>query len=188
MLMALGAPASAAPASSSKDGARDVATLIQSLSETGKDSGKAWSELTAEEQQNVTEALKAATPGGEVTSGIGRSGATNACRWVTVSRWYNNALGMRLFTYYERIDWCYNGSTITSVSRTRWGEVGAPFWEFKGHVGSTTSGGTGQWSYRAWTQGHYALCMPYVLCAQHKYPWIDITVRANGTYSYSTGG
>lgn len=99
------------------------------------------------------------------------------CRWARVERYYTNALGMKLFSYFQK-----------SKSRTRWGEVYAPFWEFKGHIGSSTSGGVGSWSYRAWTQGSFALCAPYVLCAQYKYPWIDMTVYANGGWTWSSGG
>lgn len=190
MLLALGSPASAATGNKGAPAgnAAGVASILQGLS----DGGTSWSDLTPEQQKQVMETLSTATVSTEVVdsgSAPKLDGASpEACRWARIYRYYNNALGQRLFTYYQQVDWCYNGSTITSISRTRWPEVSMLFWEFKGHIGNTTSGGTGSTFYRAWTQGSFALCVPYVLCAQFKYPWLDMTVRGNGTYSYSTGG
>jgi hypothetical protein len=115
------------------------------------------------------------------------SSALLACYWAQVRRWGKNLLGMTLWTYYQRIEWCSNGSTITSVTRLRWGEVSFPGWAFKGHTSSTTSGGKGYTSYRARTHGHFCLA-EYFSCVQNAYPWIDMTVRANGSWSYSAGG
>lgn len=113
--------------------------------------------------------------------------AAAACKWAQVSRWGNNIFGMRLWTYYQRIEWCYSNGLITSVTRLRWGEVSMPGWSFKGHTSSTTSGGKGSTSYRARTHGHFCL-VEYFSCIQNAYPWIDMTVRGNGTWSYTAGG
>lgn len=67
------------------------------------------------------------------------------------------------------------------------GEVYALSWEFKGHVGSSTSGGVGSTYWRSWTQGKFVLC-PGGVCVQTKYPWIDMTVRGDGTWSGTAGG
>lgn len=96
-----------------------------------------------------------------------------------------NTYGQQLWRYIQQIDWCYNGSRITDLFRRRWGEVSMSFWEYHGHIGNFESGGVGSWSYRAWTQGKFSLCFPVVGCFQHRYPWIDQTVRANGTASWS---
>jgi hypothetical protein len=113
--------------------------------------------------------------------------ALAACWWAQVRRYGKNLLGMTLWSYYQRIEWCSNGSWITSHTRIRWGEVSMPGWSFKGHIGSTTGGGNGSTFYRARTQGHFCL-IQYFSCVQNAYPWIDMTVYRNGTYSYSTGG
>ena len=123
----------------------------------------------------------------EIPAGSGDTVAAAACRYVTVSRWAENVFGSTLWKYFQRIDWCYNGSSVTSVSRRRWGETYWPGWSFKGHTGNQTSGGVGWTGYQAWTQGHFCLAS-YFDCVQDRYPWIDITVWRNGTYNYSTGG
>ncbi len=92
-----------------------------------------------------------------------------------------NAIGMTLWKYVQRIDWSFDGSKITSKFRTRSGTVYMPFWKFDGHIGNQESGGVGQWSYRAWTQGEFSLCLGgNIGCIQHAYPWIDMTVYGNG--------
>ena len=113
--------------------------------------------------------------------------AAAACWWAQAWRRGSNIFGMTLWTYYQRIEWCASGGKITSVTRIRWGEVSMPGWSFKGHTSSTTSGGKGSYSYRARTHGHFCL-VQYFSCIQNAYPWIDMTVRANGTWSWSAGG
>jgi len=110
-----------------------------------------------------------------------------ACKWAQVERYGTNIFGMKLWSYFQKIDWCYNGSTITSKTRTRWGETHFPGWSWKGHIGNSTSGGVGSTYFRAWTQGHFCL-VEYFSCVQNAYPWIDMTVRGNGTWSWSAGG
>lgn len=100
-----------------------------------------------------------------------------------------NALGQRLWGYFQKIVWSYDGLKITSVTRTRWGEVYALFWSFDGHIGNSEQGGVGQWSYRAWTQGAFKLCLGgNIGCIQYKYPWIDQTVYGNGDKQSIGGG
>lgn len=111
-----------------------------------------------------------------------------SCKALTVWRGGKNALGQFLWKYFQKIEWCYNGSYITAKTRLRWGEVYFPGWEFKGHIGNYESGGVGYWSYRAWTQGKFSLCPLSLGCIQHVYPWIDMTVYANGNYTWTTGG
>lgn len=99
-----------------------------------------------------------------------------------------SAVGIKLWGYYQRIDWCYNGTKVTSVTRNRWVSVYAPFWSFTKHVGNVVQGGANQSYYRAFTQGEFKFCVGGDLgCAQYIYPWIDMTVRGNGTYSSTAG-
>jgi hypothetical protein len=111
----------------------------------------------------------------------------SGCWWAQVWRSGKNLFGSTLWKYFQRIEWCSNGSYITSKTRIRWGETYFPGWSFKGHIGSTTGGGVGYTYYRARTQGHFCL-ISYFSCVQDAYPWIDMTVYRNGTYSWSTGG
>ena len=66
-----------------------------------------------------------------------------------------------LFSFSQKITWCYDGSEIISNPNTiRLGEVHyVPFWYFDGHIDESNSGGKGEWSYEAWTQGEFSLCI-----------------------------
>ena len=114
---------------------------------------------------------------------VSSAAAAATCKSKKAGLQQQNALGGALWRYYEQIDWCYSSGKITQKTVTRWPEVVYPFWEFKGHTGLTQSGGVGSTSFRSWTQGSFALCLPQVLCAQFKYPVVDITVRGDGTSS-----
>jgi len=113
--------------------------------------------------------------------------AAGGCWWARVQRWATNIFGSKLWAYFQRIDWCSNGSYITSHSRTRWGETYWPGWSWKGNIGSTQGGGNGSTFYRSWTQGHFCL-ISYFSCVQDRYPWIDMTVYRSGGWSWSAGG
>ena len=114
--------------------------------------------------------------------------ATAGCKSVTKSRSAYNVFGQVLWTYYQKIDWCYNGSKITSKTRIRWGDLPwYSLWQFMGHIGSSQSGGVGQWSYRAWTQGEFRFSL-VGYPVQYAYPWVDMTVYGNGTSKGSSGG
>lgn len=77
---------------------------------------------------------------------------------------------------------------MTSKSRTRWGEVHAPLWQWK-HVGSSESGGVGQTYYKAWTQGEFKFCLGGDIgCIQYVYPWLEQKGYGNGLYEDSWGG
>lgn len=95
-------------------------------------------------------------------------------------------IGLDLWAYFQRIQWCVGGGKITSTHRSRWAEVYAPGWQFQSHIGSDTSGGRGSRSYTAFTQGKFRLCLVY--CVQSPTPWIRQTGRADGSYSATAGG
>jgi hypothetical protein len=187
-----------------KPGEAEITSILTRLSSAGKDANQVWASLSPEAKVAVRSALDVRdvkesfevrsevtdTNRKEVSDTNRTSSLTQAktCKYVRGKRYYTNIFGQTLWAYFERIDWCYSANKILSKSRTRWGEVYAPFWAFAGHTGSTESGGVGSTSYRSWTQGRFNLCMPYVLCAQNKYPWLDITVYGTGSYSGSQGG
>jgi hypothetical protein len=112
---------------------------------------------------------------------------STACRARTQKILAESLIGLDLWAYYQRIHWCFNKKgTITDTNRTRWAEVYAPGWDFRGHIGSSISGGVGSKFYTAFTQGQFRLCLVY--CVQTKTPWIRQTGRGDGTYSVTTGG
>lgn len=100
-----------------------------------------------------------------------------------------NYFGQVLWEYYSKVEWCYNGTTVTSKFATRTGKPG-PFpslWEYMGDaVPPVESGGVGQTYYRIWVNGYFRFAVAgYPI--QTAYPWIDITVRGNGTSTATSG-
>ena len=174
-------PASSALAKKPPPPPDDAAALVAGV----------YTEVMGSGSEESESALPAPPASAEVDS-LGASAETAdaflaACYWAQVRRYGKNLFGMTLWSYYQRIEWCANSSYITSRTRIRWGETSFPGWSFKGHTGSTTGGGVGYTYFRARTQGHFCL-IQYFSCVQNAYPWIDMTVRRNGTYTYSTGG
>lgn len=138
---------------------------------------------TVEESREVSRTPVAADGGGLVAL------AANACWTITKRNDAKNGFGMIMWSYFQKVNWCGNGSTITSTpARTRWGEVYIVFWGYNGHIDSSTSGGYGSTFYQTFTQGKFSLCPPLLGCTQYRYPWIDMTVRPNGTVTGSMGG
>jgi len=99
-----------------------------------------------------------------------------------------NAFGIRLWAYFQEIDWCDDGITMTRDPQLiNYGSTYLPFWSWV-HVGDHAWGGAGQGTFRSWTQADFSLClMPNVGCIQNTYPWLDMTARANGTGTGSVG-
>lgn len=151
------------------------------IAAAGDKADEVWAALSADEQARLLECLTVDHSETEVA--MSPQGATPAgCRTATYSVSGKNVWGQTLYTYYQSIYWCYNGSTITSKSRSRYGRVGGLGWEFVGNVSSQQWGGVGSRYYRSWTQGHFQLCVVWG-CIQHKYPQIDMTVNGNGTWT-----
>ena len=112
--------------------------------------------------------------------------AANACKGYTLGRKGYSAEGIQIWSYSWTINWCYNGTTITSFSkfRTIWVNSG---WSFRGDIQENQSGGVGQTSYSHYAQGDFCF-LDVGICLFHSYPWVNQTVRGNGTYSGSAGG
>lgn len=171
-----------------------IARIVDQLA-AADDSYAAFATLPKRDQMAVKDYLTVTTyvdsvaspsPGG--AAGEVSSAASGCWTW----RWQRdgrNALGGLLWSYFQQINWCGNGSVITSTpQRTRWGEVYAPFWSWQ-HIGNQTWGGVNQPSYRAWTQGEFKLCLtPDFGCVQYSYPWLDMTAWADGRGTGSVGG
>ena len=118
--------------------------------------------------------------------------AASACKGYTVTRtgYGGPPLNLVIWRYSWTIDWCYDGTKITSLSKYRTVYANIP-WSFRGEVpgSETQSGGVGQASYMHYAQGDF--CMLDVggaVCITHSYPWVKQTVRGDGTYTGSAGG
>lgn len=108
--------------------------------------------------------------------------------WIwTGYRGGKNRVGQWLWKYFQRMDYCRNGSRITSAHfYTRWAEVYMVGWSFKGHESLVSNGGRGSTQWRKRTQGVFCL-VPYLSCIQESHPWVDMTVFGNGARSFSAG-
>ncbi len=165
--------------------------LISGLA-AAPDAAAAFNDLSPAQQRKVLAQLQVVeiindTP---APSPVGSPSGTlsitaSGCWTVTWGRSGYNSLGWELWSLKQRIDWCGNGSTITSATRIRWVEVYIFGWSGT-TIQDPTWGGVGQWSFRAYSQAHFQLDVVYPV--QHGYPWLDMTVTANGGLSGSGGG
>jgi hypothetical protein len=98
-----------------------------------------------------------------------------------------NYLGVRLYIYWSQVEWCYNGTTVTSKFWTHGATIPFPsMWQWTRDAGFQENGGVGSTNYRVWTEAEMSLAIAgYPI--QVSYPWVDITVRGAGT-STSTSG
>lgn len=100
--------------------------------------------------------------------------------WTETSR----LLGTPLWTYYRKIDWCYDNLRIVEYARANpYPEIYAALWFFRGHVRDNSSGGVGYNFFQNFSQGSFELCIIEALlgCKQNVLPWLDNTVRRNGS-------
>jgi len=153
-----------------------------------KNAEKIFENLPPDVQQDVIELLKVKTIVAKIEKPKRLSTLSTNSNSAVIVFEGKNVTGMTLFKYTQRIDWCYDGSKITSKFRTRYGTVYMPFWKFNDHIGNQEQGGEGHRSYRAWTQGEFSLCLGgNIGCIQHVYPWIDMTVYGNGDWHGEKG-
>jgi hypothetical protein len=113
----------------------------------------------------------------------------SGCKGYTLGRKGYSGIGVHIWTSSWTINWCYNGTTITSISQypTVWANY---YWRFVRHTANTPSnpsGGIGKTSYSHYAQGEFCFFQTYS-CLSYSYPWVNQTVRGNGTYSGSAGG
>lgn len=113
---------------------------------------------------------------------------TKTCWGYTRTMTAKSIVGLTLFTYSTRIEWCgQNGRIVGTPYRTRWGNTWAAFWTFNGHIGnSSINRGT---SFSAFTQGSFTGCTPLVgaVCVSRQ-PYINLTVYPNGFVTGNSGG
>jgi hypothetical protein len=112
--------------------------------------------------------------------------AGGGCKTFTLAVDGWSMANVELWYYEWNASWCYNGSTITSLSRWRtvWVNVG---WAYKKDIANNKSGGVGKKSAWNYVQGDFCFLETYT-CAFHSYPWVNMTVNGNGSYSGSAGG
>jgi hypothetical protein len=109
----------------------------------------------------------------------------SGCKSRTNGENIYNAFGALLARYQQKVDWCYDGTKITSVSHVHTPTVYAPGWVYNGLIGHSHWGGVNQASFRAYSQASF--CLNLGVCTQYWYPWVDQTVYGTGNSSGSSG-
>ncbi len=184
-------PAVSAKADDGKQNLSDpavVKALVDKLDKEGDKASKSFAKLSPEEQAAVIEYLKVKQITVNTSMNQGDASISSTCNSPRVVVSGLNGVGNKVWDYWQQIDRCYDGSILTEVTRTKGGLVYGLFWQFDGHTGDTQSGGVGQSSYRAWTQGRFRLCITDLGCIEEDDPWIDMIVYGNGNFWYNYGG
>lgn len=184
-----------AAAAGGGNGPERAVQLIEQL-EQASDPDAAFAALSPKDQRlvvsfltvmEVDEVAFTDRAGSSDTDGL--AAAASTCYTFTKRFDGKNTFGGTLFSYFLKINWCGNGSTITSTpTQSRWGTTYYAYWFFNGHIDWSSSGGYGKTYYQAFTQGSFSFCPPILGCVQGRYPWIDMTVYPNGGVSGSMGG
>jgi hypothetical protein len=119
------------------------------------------------------------------------------CRVATAYRRRRNLFGVRIYTYYERLSWCWSGGIIRYAYRDRWGTVGSvPLWSWDGNVATNctyehcNNRGVGTTNAQVWTEGQFHACLGAlgINYCQYKYPQITIYYNGSGVATASTSG
>lgn len=117
------------------------------------------------------------------------SAAAVSCWTWTWGREGRNFVGVLLWTFRQRIDWCGDGTRITDIPwRQVTATVNSAWWSYNGLVGDFTAGGQGFGSYRSFVQGSFSYRPPYPWMNRDNFPWLDMTAHADGRGTGSGGG
>jgi len=156
-----------------------ILNLIDELVEARDDAADIWNKLTPEEQKAIIEEISS----WEVHSRVIKETGTKSGGMLTVEV-YKGPANKKVFSYYQRIIWYWNGVTITSVQANQWPDVYLPPWTFAGDEVNQW-GGSGYTYFRSRADAVFQFKIgEYVI--MEEYPWIDMTVYGDGSYTYST--
>lgn len=177
---------------------RDAARLTADVA-AAKDQKAAFAALSHAEQQAVIDYTSVASisswhtlrrvpdRSGKVQAAAGA--AVVKCWDWTWGRDAHNPVGVLLWQFTQRIQWCANGTKITNNPfRTPKGVPKFIWWSYNGLVGSEVGGGINQSTYRSFVEGWMAYRPPMPFLNQDNYPWLDMTAHADGRGTGSGGG
>ena len=108
------------------------------------------------------------------------------CRGVTIQQTAYNRSHFYIFRAYLHGRWCWSGGRIRSAEFTRWGTTASwTNWSYEG-VNFVINGGSIGGTYRYQRAGYrFGAC--FIWYCVSDYPWISLTVRANGTFAHDRG-
>lgn len=118
---------------------------------------------------------------------ISRKGRARCQTWW-VERYGKSAVGIKLWSYYLDVHWCYRRGRITEASADPRPETHAPLWSFNKNLAFRKTGGKRKRNYRVFAQGQFQLCVTKLGCIQDRNPWIRFTANGDGSHSYDAGG
>lgn len=110
-------------------------------------------------------------------------GFASGCKGITYGVTYYNATGGVDMGYSQTVNWCYNGTKITSVSHTHNPVISQPLMKYNGLLADTHSGGVNSTSYTAYSEASMCEFTPGFGCVWYRYPQVTETVHGNGTFS-----
>lgn len=125
--------------------------------------------------------------GVETVGTMAPSGCTNVDAW----RNKYTALGFLAYRWHHTKRWCYSNYRINSVSIGYYVSDNNGFNVFQGHAGEATYyytyyGGIPKSGHYSMRQATMQNC--YYSCFGTEYPWVSISARGDGGWSYSAGG
>jgi len=121
----------------------------------------------------------------ETDSSVALLATTYCGEWVRVTYTKKSLTGSIIYKYAQYVQYCRNGSIVTKFE-SRYDYLAQSssvvYWR-EAVVNKYGSVGT----YAAWShfQRHIEYCTVKIACYANTYPWIKITVKANGTYTYT---
>jgi hypothetical protein len=200
LLLAFASPASAADSYTKKR----VESIVSSVV-TSANPDAAYLALTPDERAAFDQYMTAGTvevSAGkveQVASGQGLDsgaasivdpggGGGSSCWQITKTVTFKNYYGTILWQWKQHGEWCGNGTKITkTIARSWWPLVYASYWQANASFNNWQSGGYNYTYWRSFAQAEFKWCPPLAGCSDYHYPWIDITMRPNGTVDGALG-
>ncbi|MFD8495558.1 hypothetical protein [Amycolatopsis sp. NPDC059657] len=109
----------------------------------------------------------------------GKTSCTHADRYIV----YRSTLNFKIAEWHMRVDWCYNGKTVSSVTRDAYvANYDKVTVKYHGEVKNTLQYRPGNVNARVYMQGHIEQCVVKYGCYANYYPMQDFTVGNNGSY------
>jgi hypothetical protein len=190
-LLAVVTLVTSAPAKEAQSVQVDAAALSNRLASAGREAEHVWKNMTVEEQAAVLRYLQPdhaeTTRTRPAPSGV--STQAGGCSEYTLGYTMYNSGGATLWRYNQVVQWCFNGTYVTSTNHYEAPQVAAPLWAWVGNIGSNQTGGVNKTDFYSFTQGHFQLCLApgNIGCVYHNYPWVWQRVFGNGGTSGNAG-
>lgn len=109
-----------------------------------------------------------------------RSSTATVCKSASAQRFFPSQA-----YYTQNVEWCYTSTEILGTPVAAVVVSAGPQVNFIGNINQTRAWVQQPVRYRAYTQGHFeAEGLPWT----NWYPWVDMTLRPNGAWTYTTGG